>query len=253
MNAGVFYSVFENHSESWNESECAVLRTLANEAREKLQSAALTIALRQIRRSAQPVLSEPLFDLLAWGWGNRAWIAEIEYLRAIFAHARATTGSILECGSGLSTLVTGALIDGGDTILYALEHDPVWYEKARATVARFRLSNVRPLLTPLEDFGEFCWYGLKETDLPHDISLVLCDGPPAKTKGGRYGLLPILRPRLSPGALILVDDYKRSDEKGIVERWLNEFGGSVTVMGTQYPYALVNMQPARENDSATRP
>jgi hypothetical protein len=77
--------------------------------------------------------------------------------------------------------------------------------------------------------------------LPHDICLVLCDGPPAKTKGGRYGLLPILRPRLSPDALILVDDYKRSDEKGIVDRWLNEFGGSLTVMGTQYPYALVSV------------
>jgi predicted O-methyltransferase YrrM len=207
--------------------------------RENLRQVVLRLMLRRIQRSPQTRMSDLLFELLAWGWGNRAYIVEVEYLRAIVDRAREATGSILECGSGLSTLVTGALIDGSKTTLYALEHDPDWYARISAMVEKFDLRNVRPVYAPLNDFGEFCWYGVTEDVLPRDISLVLCDGPPGQTKGGRYGFLPVMRAHLLPNALILIDDYKRVEEQAVVERWIREFGGSLTVMGTRFPYAIL--------------
>jgi predicted O-methyltransferase YrrM len=215
------------------------LRKLIKVVREHLQQVVLRLLLRRFRRSPQARMSEMLFELLAWGWGNRAYIVEVEYLREIVDRARAATGSILECGSGLSTLVAGALIDGSNTTLYALEHDPDWYARISAMVEKFNLRNVRPIYAPLNDFGEFCWYGVAEGGLPRDISLVLCDGPPGQTKGGRYGLLPVMRAHLIPDALILVDDYKRAEERAVVEQWIREFGGSLTVIGTQFPYAIL--------------
>jgi hypothetical protein len=188
------------------------LRELAKLVRGTLQQVVLRQVLRKIRRSPRVVLSDVLFELLAWGWGNRAYIAEVEYLRGIVDGARTATGSILECGSGLSTLVTGALIEGTKTTLYALEHDSDWYARTCAMVEKFSLRNVRPVYAPLKDFGGFCWYEIREADLPRDISLVLCDGPPGYTKGGRYGLLPVCKP-IFAGALILVDDYKRAENK----------------------------------------
>jgi hypothetical protein len=50
-----------------------------------------------------------------------------------------------------------------------------------------------------------------------------------------------MRAHLAPGAVILVDDYKRADEKLMVDRWISEFGGSLTAQGTRFPYALVNI------------
>lgn len=216
------------------------LRKLSRAAREDLRQLVLRLLLRRIQRSPQArMLPEMLFELLAWGWGNRAYIVEVEYLRAIIDRSRAATGSILECGSGLSTLVAGALIDGSKTTLYSLEHDPDWYARISGMIKRLKLRNVRPIYAPLNDFGEFCWYDVANSGLPLDISLVLCDGPPGQTKGGRYGLLPVMRAHLVPGASILVDDYKRSEEQAVVERWIREFGGALTVMGTQFPYAIL--------------
>ena len=216
---------------------------LVQAVRGRLQQVALKHALGRIRRRPPAVRSERLFELLAWGWGNRAYIVEVEYLRETIDRVRAATGSILECGSGLSTLVAGALLQGSKTTLYSLEHDEKWYARICAMVEKFELRNVRPLLCPLKDFGEFSWYDVREDRLPQNISLVLCDGPPGTTKGGRYGLLPVVRAHLPPAALILMDDYKRAEERAVVARWISEFGGSLTVRGTRFPYAILTMSP----------
>ena len=49
------------------------------------------------------VLSE-----LVQGWGNK-WSAQHEYLAACLEHARDADGPILECGSGLSTILLGTV------------------------------------------------------------------------------------------------------------------------------------------------
>lgn len=221
------------------------LRQLKSTLGRELRLAALTLALKRIRRSPQALRSDALFELLAWGWGNRAYIVEAEYLRGLVEQVRNSHGTILECGSGLSTLVAGFLIDGSAITLYALEHDAHWYDTICAMVRKFKLRNVRPVHAPLKDFGEFSWYEAREADLPRDISLVLCDGPPGDIRGGRYGLLPLMRAHLVPTAVILMDDYKRVEERTVIQRWIGEFGGSLAIVGVRFPYAVLTLSPHR--------
>src|SRR5204863_9399913 len=52
-------------------------------------------------------LSAALAHQLVYGWANEKMSASEEFLQAIFRYASESNGPILECGSGLSTLVLG--------------------------------------------------------------------------------------------------------------------------------------------------
>ncbi|MGI9528709.1 MAG: hypothetical protein ACR2NG_03285 [Acidimicrobiia bacterium] len=55
---------------------------------------------------------------------------------------------------------------------------------------------------------------------------MIVDGPPGTTGPlARYPAVPILFDRLSPSALIFLDDAYREDEQESVRRWLDETGG----------------------------
>jgi hypothetical protein len=58
--------------------------------------------------------------------------------------------------------------------------------------------------------------------MPPAFQLVICDGPPGETPGGRYGLWPVLGQRLAPGAVILLDDADRPGEEEVLRRWSTE-------------------------------
>jgi hypothetical protein len=77
---------------------------------------------------------------------------------------------------------------------------------------------------PLREFNGYSWYDAPREDLPHRIGLVICDGPPGQTPGGRFGLLPQMRERLAPGATILLDDVDREGERAVLARWEAEEG-----------------------------
>src|SRR5690606_18547556 len=57
------------------------------------------------------------------------------------------------------------------------------------------------------------------------IDLLIVDGPPATTgQLARYPALPLLAERLSPGAVVVLDDAERDAEAEIARRWCEEFG-----------------------------
>jgi hypothetical protein len=45
----------------------------------------------------------------------------------------------------------------------------------------------------------------------------VCDGPKGTTRGGRYGLAPVMKDRLAPGCIVLLDDTSREAERAIIE------------------------------------
>jgi hypothetical protein len=69
--------------------------------------------------------------------------------------------------------------------------------------------------------------------MPDEFSLVVCDGPPGSTKGGRYGLLPVLGGRLPPGSTILLDDAGRPGELELIKRWEAEAGFETNVIASE--------------------
>lgn len=170
------------------------------------------------------------FKRLAIGWANGGWTADPSFLRAVAEYSAREQGPILECGSGLSTLVAASFAEGP---VWALEHLEDWADTV-STTALARGLDVRVLVTPLVDFGHYEWYRIPST-LPERFSLVICDGPPSTTKGGRYGLIPTLKERLK-GATILLDDGHRQSERQAVRSWVDEFG--VVIRDKRQPVIL---------------
>ena len=77
--------------------------------------------------------------------------------------------------------------------------------------------------------------------MPKDFSLVICDGPPARTPGGRYGLLPVMKSHLRPGCVILLDDVSRLEEREIIARWAEESGAKYSFEGAEKPFGILTL------------
>jgi predicted O-methyltransferase YrrM len=157
---------------------------------------------------------------------SRGWAASPDFLVRVRERVlRRRPRVAVECGSGISTIVTAlTLREVGGGHVWSLEHSP---EHARATRAELEKHGVAGFATvldaPLEshtiDGQAWTWYatdGLPE----RAIDMLVIDGPPKRTgKLARWPAGPLLFPRLSPGAVVLLDDAARPDEQEAVRRW----------------------------------
>lgn len=182
----------------------------------------------------------PLLTTLVTGWDNKAWSAQEALLRECVMQALTTKGPILECGSGLSTLLIGAIASRRNIPLYSLEHSERWKAQLDQLLRRYRIANTKILFSPIRSYGDYDWYDHAEELDDIDFTLILCDGPPGTTKGGRFGLLPQMRNNMASPCLILVDDIQRTEEQIIVERWTSEFQG-IHYRGTATSYAVLEV------------
>ena len=163
---------------------------------------------------------------LSLGWSNGGYEADGTYLSLVAKYAAKANGPVLECGSGISTLVASAYSQHG---IWSLDHMPEWVAKTNLALKQQQLPP-SVVHAPLVDYDEYEWYRLPR-NLPERFALVICDGPPSETtRGGRYGLLPQLSDRLSD-ALILVDDTSRPSDRLTVERWVAEFSVEALMTG----------------------
>jgi predicted O-methyltransferase YrrM/gas vesicle protein len=136
---------------------------------------------------------------------------------------------VVELGGGTSTIWTGAFVKryGGSVITF--EHDPRYFDKTNELIAEFDLAGVvDSRLAELEDIetpeGTRRWYAPTAFEDLVDVDMVIIDGPPKATgPQARYPALPVLRDRLSSECLIIFDDFKRHDEKEIMEGWLRQY------------------------------
>ena len=125
-------------------------------------------------------------------------------------------------------------------MVWSLEHEAKWW---RSVQAKLWLAGVKAnvLLAPLEVYDSFEWYRVP-VGLPHEFGLVICDGPPGDTPGGRYGLLPILGDRLRKGTIILLDDAERADEQAVLDRWAKDAGWQYKIQGeADKTYAVITV------------
>ena len=178
---------------------------------------------------------------LIYGWNNQKWSALDEYLEGCVTAAQRVNGDILECGSGLSTLLLGAIAQRNGHKVWTLEHMDEWADKVRGCLDRYRIRSVTLSCAPLKDYGEYQWYSPPLASMPARFALTVCDGPPGTTKGGRYGLMPVMGDRLA-GCIILLDDAGRPEEQEIARRWNSERRSEYSTLGVEKPY--IRMQVA---------
>ena len=156
---------------------------------------------------------------------------------AVAAAAILEGGPILECGCGLTTIVLANIARRTGSSIFSLEHDPSSRNETLSALGRFGLrpqADVR--LSPMRDYGGYDWYDVDPSTVP-EFSLVVCDGPDT-VRGARYGLLPVLGPRLNAGCTILLDDAERKGEQELLRRWEAEGRVRFEMHGRDTPYAV---------------
>lgn len=211
---------------------------LRGKDRDVVFASAMEILLQNPSACAFP--GNPVLLDLIYGWGNEAWSARDEYLAACISHASSASGAILECGAGLSSIVLAAVAKQHCITHWVLEHKPEWANKVQGYLNEYGLTSIIQT-NPLKDYGDFCWYDVNLKIMPTEFHLVVCDGPPRRTKGGRYGLIPIMKSKLNSGATILLDDGGRKEELDIAERWKTELACSFTLEGLVKPYIRMEL------------
>jgi hypothetical protein len=162
------------------------------------------------------------------------WSLADDGLRLLANQVAGGRSTVIECGSGVSTVVIArALRDAGRGSVFSLENEAEHAGRTRAALAREQLAPwARVLDAPLAEepvAQPGCrWYTRAALDeLPRGADLLLVDGPVASPGGGagrsRYPALPLLRERLAPGCLVVLDDAQREGERWVIERWRAEF------------------------------
>ena len=179
--------------------------------------------------------SRVLAELIS-AWGNAGWSAQEEYLRVCITEALSSNGPTLECGSGLSTLLLAVVAQRGGFEHWALEHQREWSVRVQRDLARYGLPAARVSTAALKSYSGFDWYDPPLGRMPSRFALVVCDGPPSGTVGGRYGLVPVMGDRLQPGCVILLDDAWREDERAVARRWDAELGATHELVSCSKPF-----------------
>lgn len=175
------------------------------------------------------------------GWGNASWSTDDEYLIASMSELRRTEGPILECGSGLSTIVLGIVARQMGREVWTLEHDAQWGERVGKALAERGVASVHLCVAPLKNYGDFSWYDPPLDAMPRQFGLVICDGPPGKGHGGRSGFLPVMRNRIAARCTILLDDTIRDEERSIALRWSDELGAPAQFCGKRKSFAAIRV------------
>lgn len=179
------------------------------------------------RLASVPANEVPGLDVLtelAQAWGEDGFRAVGGYLEEVTRWAADAKGPVLEIGSGLTTLILGSVVGRRGLPVWTLEHHAEFFRNTEARLKRYNLNNVHLTLAPLRDYGDFYWYDPPLEELPRDFSLIVADGPPGDVKGGRFGLLPVLRSHFASGAVVLLDDAERPQEKAVLQKWASEYG-----------------------------
>ncbi len=163
------------------------------------------------------------------------WAASADFIKLIFKELikKGKNGpvSVLECGSGVSTVAVGYLLKRWEgSKLISLEHDYEYYKKTLEEIKIHNLLDVVDLrYAPLRVYeigGKIWqWYESGFLDRNLKIDCLIIDGPPMSLQDrSSYPALPILKSRLSKDFTIILDVAARDDERAAVKAWQKEFG-----------------------------
>lgn len=201
----------------------ALLRPLRAAAKERLRQLSFRRYMNQAIRWPSLLDDTPFLAGIREAWGNVDYSADVSFLTEALRRARGgARGAVLECGSGISTILMGlSMPRPAGREIWALESDARWVERVTAVTQQYQLSNVRIVHAPLQSYGDYMWYAAPLQRMPL-FQLVICDGPTETTPGGRYGILPVMAPRLADDAVVLVDDADTAIGREVLARWADE-------------------------------
>ena len=182
-----------------------------------------------------------ILEALVNGWGNSSRSASAKYLASTIEEFSKTEGPVLECGSGLTTIILGVLAQQADREIWTLEHNEEWGINVSRYLQKLGISSVHLSVDPLKNYGDYTWYEPPLSEIPSNFGLVICHGPPGDCRGGRIEKLPVMREYLSSSCTILLDDLVGDQEVEFANDWSTSLNGSVEFTGTEKSFAAIRV------------
>ena len=222
---------------------------------ERRQARALAKFVRTLQREVQSGAINPaLLANIRTAWGNEAFSVDQSFLAEVAARCLRNRGNLLDCGSGLSTIVAGTIAEVCGGHVWSLEQDRSWYESMRRVLRDLKLTmSVTLWHAPLRVYGDFVWFDIQLRSLPPEFTYVFCDGPavfptewPDELHGNwRMGVVPVLQTRGVRFGEILLDDAEDERCPRVRDRWA-ELGVPTEIVTTPTgPFVLGRTKPVR--------
>ena len=126
--------------------------------------------------------------------------------------------TIVELGSGVSTLVLAKSVGRGGKVI-SIDHSEEYAGYTRELLKDHGIRNVEIRVAPLKKYpGGIEWYDVSKIKNIRRIDLLLIDGPPAVTDpAARLPALAEFAPKLSPRAVVVLDDAIRESENKLAD------------------------------------
>ena len=137
---------------------------------------------------------------------------------------------VVELGSGVSTVIAAYCLEElGSGKVLSMEHETKYAAVTRRHLRTHGLERYAKVIhAPLEELNlggrSWKWYDKSKFRGINNIDMLVVDGPPGPLqKLSRYPALPVLAAKMAPGAVVVLEDAKRKDERQIVKMWRTEF------------------------------
>lgn len=197
-----------------------------------------------LKRTMKKILSNPRYFLndretlseLSYDWGNEGWSASIDCLQDCVKYVEQSKLPILECGSGLSTIVIGLAAKEFGKSVWSLEHTQSWYKWVKKTLIKYKIDSVKLIYAPPVEHGDLLWYDAPLNSMPSEFSLVLCDGPAGTERRSKQNIFPIMKDKFVSGCIIIYDDIPKIVDEDDIPGWVNKLNMSSEIRGTVNPY-----------------
>jgi predicted O-methyltransferase YrrM len=161
-----------------------------------------------------------LLDLKAPIPSTRSWAASPDVLLTLLQHAKKSNPKIiLDLGSGMSTLVLAKSAPTAKVI--SIDNSAEFAQKTRQMLSLHGVVNADVRVAPLTAHASGVdWYEISQLEDLNNIDLLFIDGPPgSKNDRARHPALAECLSKLSPRAIIVIDDASRDGEKDLAHEF----------------------------------
>ena len=157
-----------------------------------------------------------------------SWKADTGFLhRIVDAVEELRPANVVELGAGATTLVCAKALElNGGGRLHSFDQHAGFVDATRDWLRDEGVSarlEAAPLRAQVPGWPG-SWYDLPD-NLPQTIDLLVIDGPPWSVHPYVRGAAECLFDRLSPGAIVLLDDGARPGERIVARRWRRNWPG----------------------------